>query len=480
MGEGRCKKNTPPGTFVLYSSSKEKNLSKAPVRQKSQSQGPRRAAANVLARVYGDGAYADIALAVEIEKVTSRDRALTTELVYGVLRRSITIDWIIDGFSSVKRAKMERAVLMALRLGIYQIYFLSRIPVSAAVNESVRLVKGQKRKGFVNAVLRKAAGLKNNFTGPGSDIDELTRLSIRGSHPQWMVKRWLARYGRAETEALMEANLKAPRKTLRTNTLRITREDFLSQLRGMGLCVTKGLYSPFAVDIKSGVLPPDIKEAGLCIEQDEASQMVAMLLAPKPGESVLDACAAPGLKTTHIAQMMNNKGSIIAVDRYAGRLKALNEIADRLNISIINPICGDSEREDFLRGKALVPFDAILVDAPCSGLGVLGRTPDIKLHRSLEDIKTISETQKKLLHNLIRFLKPDGRLVYSVCSLEPEETIEVVKWFLQNHVDIRLEDVGGILPEDCRQLVTEDGFLKTLPHRDKMDGFFAVRFRKRG
>jgi len=454
-------------------------LSKAQVRQKSQSQGPRRAAANVLARVYGEGAYADIALAVEIEKVHPRDRALTTELVYGVLRRAITIDWIIDGFSSVKRAKMERAVLMALRLGIYQIYFLSRIPVSAAVNESVRLVKGQKRKGFVNAVLRKAAGLKDNFTGPGSDIDELTRLSITGSHPKWMVKRWLARYGSADTEALMEANLKAPRKTLRTNPLSISKKDLLKQLRDMGLSLQEGLYSPIAVDIKSGLLPPDIKEAGLCIEQDEASQMVAMLLAPKPGESVLDACAAPGLKTTHIAQMMNNKGSIIAVDRYAGRLKALNEIADRLNISIIKAICGDSEKGDFLRSKARGPFDAILVDAPCSGLGVLGRTPDIKLHRSLEDIKTISETQKKLLHNLIGFLKPGGRLVYSVCSLEPEETTEIVKWFLDNHDEIRLEDAATVLPENCWPLVDKEGFLHTLPHRDKMDGFFAARFRRK-
>jgi len=294
------------------------------------------------------------------------------------------------------------------------------------------------------------------------------------------VKRWLARYGHAETEALMEANLKAPRKTLRTNNLRITREDFLSQLRGMGLCVTKGLYSPFAVDIEAGVLPPDIKEAGLCIEQDEASQLVALLLAPEPGESILDACAAPGLKTTHIAQMMNNKGSIIAVDRYAGRLKALNEISKRLGISIINPLCGNSEREDLLQGEPRGPFDAILVDAPCSGLGVLGRTPDIKLHRSLEDIKTISETQKKLLGNLIRFLKPGGRLVYSVCTLEPEETIEVVKWFLQHHAEIRLEDAGVILPEECGQLVTEEGFLKPLPQRDKMDGFFAARFRRKG
>jgi 16S rRNA (cytosine967-C5)-methyltransferase len=177
--------------------------------------------------------------------------------------------------------------------------------------------------------------------------------------------------------------------------------------------------------------------------------------------------------------MMSNKGSIMAVDRYAGRLKALNEISDRLGISIINPVCGDSEKGDFLQGFARGPFDAILVDAPCSGLGVLGRTPDIKLHRSLKDIKTISETQKKLIHNLIGFLKPDGRLVYSVCTLEPEETTEIVKWFLNNHDEIRLEDAATVLPENYRPLVDKEGFLHTLPHRDKMDGFFAARFRRK-
>jgi len=458
----------------------EKSLSTVRQKTKGSWQGPRRAAVNVLGRVYGQGAYADITLAVEIEKVGPKDRALCTELVYGVLRRAITIDWIIDNISSIKTKKMERAVLMALRVGVYQIYFLSRIPASASVNESVRLVKGAKKKGFVNAVLRKAAAEKENFTGPGIDVDQLTRLSIMGSHPKWMIKRWLARYGSGSTEALLQANLKAPRKTLRTNTLRITREELVKKLTDKGLTVKKGLYSPYALDIEAGILPQEFKEAGLCMEQDEASQMVAMLLGPVPGDHVLDACAAPGGKTTHMAQMMKNQGIIVALDKYAKRLKALGEISSRLGLSNIKSICGDSEEVDFLKSGEKGPFDAILVDAPCSGLGVLGRTPDIKLRRSPDDIAAIAGTQKKLLANLIHFLKPNGRLVYSVCTLEPEETTEVVKWFLQNHVEIRLEDAGVILPENCRQLVTEEGFLQTLPHRDKMGGFFAARFGKRG
>ncbi len=455
-------------------------MSKANVKQKAQSPGPRRGAANVLARVFGEGAYADIALAKALEKVRPKDRALTTELVYGVLRRAITIDWIINKFSSVKTKKMERAVLVALRLGVYQIYFLTRIPDSASVNESVKLLKGARQKGFVNAVLRRAALEKENFKEPGGvEADEIARLSITGSHPKWMVKRWLSRYGVKETEALLQSGLRAPRKTLRTNSLSISRGDLLSKLNDMGLHVTKGRYSPLAINIESGVLPADVKGAGLCIEQDEASQLVALLVAPRPGEVLLDACAAPGLKTTHMAQMMNNEGQIVAVDKYAGRLKALNELSDRFGISIIKPLSGDAQKGDFLREPDGPLFDAILVDAPCSGLGVLGRTPDIKLHRRLEDVKAISETQKKLLHNLIGFLKPGGRLVYSVCTLEPEETTEVVRWFLKNHDETNLEDAGVVLPEDCRQLVTREGYLTTLPHRDEMDGFFAARFKKK-
>lgn len=306
-------------------------MSRAKAIEKNSLHGARQGAASVLGRVYGHGAYADIALAKAMERVRPEDHALCTELVYGVLRRSITIDWIIDAISSVKIKKMETAVLVALRLGVYQIFFLSRIPDSASVNESVRLVRGARKRGFVNAVLRRVILEKENFKEPYDNIDELSRLSITCSHPKWMVKRWLARYNAADTEALVQANLTAPRKTLRVNTLRISREDFLTRLTDLGLCARSCAYSPCGVDIESGAIPAELKEAGLCIEQDEASQIVAMLVAPRPGERILDACAAPGLKTTHLAQMMNNEGEIVAVDKYAGRLKALNEI-DRKSV----------------------------------------------------------------------------------------------------------------------------------------------------
>lgn len=447
--------------------------------ESSKYRGPRRAGLNTLIAVYGHGAYADIVLAEELLKVHPRDRALTTEIVYGVLRRGINIDWIIENISYVKIKKMENLVLTALRVGVYQIYFLSNIPLSAAVNESVKLVKGAKKKGFVNAVLRKAAAQKEILSaGPSLDRDELTRLSITGSHPKWLVKRWCARYGKAGTEALLQANLKTPRKTLRANTMRITRDDLIKKLNDNGLTAKKTIYSPFALDVESGPLPPEIKETGLAIAQDEASQLVAMLAAPRPGELILDACAAPGGKTTHMAQMMKNKGSIIAVDKYAGRLKTLTKIAAELGLSIIKPLCGDSEKKTFQEETSKNPFNAILVDAPCSGLGVLGRTPDIKLRRTEKDILALAERQKRLLHNLLPLLKPGGRLIYSVCTLEPEETTEVVEFFLREHEEIYLEDGATILPQECAELVDKDGFLKTLPQSHAMDGFFAARFIK--
>ncbi len=441
--------------------------------------GPRRAAAGVLGRVYGQGAYADITLSGVIDDLRPEDRGLATELVYGVLRRSITIDAIIEGISTVKIKKMETAVLMALRIGVYQIFFLSRVPDRAAVDESVRLVRGSQKKGFVNAVLRKAAAEREKLALPGRDVDRITCLSIRGSHPKWMVSRWLSRYGEAGTEALLEANLATPRRTLRVNTLRVSVEDLLSKLKDLGVRAHACAHSPYAVDIESGALPPSLRGRGLFVAQDEASQIVPMLLSPLPGETILDACAAPGMKTTHMAEMMRNKGTIMAVDKYAGRLRALKDLARDLGITIIRPLLADSTKPGFLKMAPAPLFDAILVDAPCSGLGVLARTPDIKLHRKESDISELAKTQKSLLKNLLPLLRPGGRLVYSVCTLEPEETDDVVEFFLRKHDEVYLEDAATLLPENCRGLVDKEGCLRTLPHRDNMDGFFAARFIKK-
>ncbi len=441
--------------------------------------GPRRAAANVLGRVYGQGAYADILLAEELDKVRAGDRGLVTELVYGVLRRSITVGWIIERFSKVKIKKMETAVQVALRLGVYQVYFLTRVPARAAVDESVCLVKGARKKGFVNAVLRRAAAEKENLTWPGPETDPAQRLSILYSHPQWLVRRWLRRYGEAEAVSLLKANLAAPPRTLRVNTLRTSREELLRKLSGLGISARPGRFSPLAVEIEHGPLPPALTEEGLAAPQDEASQLVPLLLSPRLGRRVLDACAAPGGKSAEMAALMENSGLVAAVDRYAGRLLSLKALARRLGIDIIRPVLADSTEPPFHADGAGAPFDAVLVDAPCSGLGVLGRTPDIKLHRKESDITALAGTQRRLLKEAIPLLRPGGALVYSVCTTEPEETEDIVSWVLENFDEMSLENAAKTLPPACAPLVTEEGFLKTMPHRHKMDGFFAARFLKK-
>ncbi len=447
--------------------------------KKAKCLGPRRAAAFVLGRVYGQGAYADILLAEELEKVRPVDRGLATELVYGVLRRSITIDWIIERFSRVKIKKMERAVLTALRLGVYQLYFLSRIPARAAVDESVGLVQGARKRGFLNAVLRKVAVQKHKIAWPGEETEPDRRLSILYSHPQWMIRRWLKRYGEKEVEALLRANLASPRRTLRVNTERISRQDLLRRLRGLGVVARECRFSPLGIDIVSGSVPEGLCVEGLFVPQDEASQLVPLLVAPRPGSLVLDACAAPGAKTTAMAEIMKNRGSIIAVDRSAARLETLCTMAGKLGIRIIRPVVADSIEAPFMCGPALAPFDVVLLDAPCSGLGVLGRTPDIKLHRKESDIAGLARTQKRLLQSLLALLRPGASLVYSVCSLEPEETRDVIGWALERQGQVCIEKAGEYLPGSCAPLVTGEGFLQTLPQRHGMDGFFAVRLRKR-
>lgn len=435
----------------------------------------REAALHVLDRVELGG-YADALLASVLKAVPARDRALATELTYGVLRYRARLDWIIGVFSSVKTKKLEHSVLNALRLGVYQIYILDNIPVSAAINGSVELIKprGLKKAGFVNAVLRKAETNRADAVFPAFDTDPLRHISIVYSHPQWLVAEWIERFGADGARELCRANLAPPPKTLRVNTLAATRPDVMAALAQGGAVCEAARYSPDGVHITSGVIALD--DRGF-YQQDEGSQLIAYLLAPKPGETILDACAAPGGKTTHIAALMKNEGAICALDKDARRLNLVGETASRLGVTIITSIEADASRP--LPSKAVGEYDGILCDAPCSGLGVVGRTPEIKWRRGSGDIKDLAARQSALLDNLAQYVRPGGRIVYSVCSLEPMETDTVVDGFLSTHKGFVQEDAAKVLPH-CDALVNGRGRLLTLPHRDGMDGFFAACLRRVG
>ncbi len=444
----------------------------------SSVKGARLVALKALERVTAGGAYADIVLERALVGLGDAERNLATELVYGVLRWQIKIDWIIDSFSAIKTKKLEHLVLNALRIGIYQIYFLTRVPPRSAVDESVNLVRpaGAKKAGFVNAVLRNAAVSKGSLTYPLLKEDPVKHVSIVYSHPEWMVRRWAERYGIPETIELCKANQAIPPKTIRVNTLAIERVTLMRELANEGFEVKESSYSLDGIEVlKGGRLDP--KDRRFYV-QDEASQIIPYLLSPGPGMTILDACSAPGGKTTHIAQLMDNSGLIYALDRNAKRLKSVEETAKRLGITIIKTIEADSEKP-FNFTEPIV-FDRILVDAPCSGLGVLRRTPDIKLKRKAGDIAELSARQTEILDNSSRYLKKGGWLVYSTCTFEPEETEDLIRRFLDTHKDFTLEDAARYLPKGCAGLVDKSGFLRTFPHLHGMDGFFAARLTNAG
>lgn len=439
----------------------------------------REAALFVLGRVSGKGAFAEIVLDEELDRVKPRDKALATELVYGALRHMGRIDWVIGKYSSVKIAKLERRVLNTLRIGAYQLLLLTGVPPRAAINETVELVKGKggregaKKAGFVNAVLRRISSERESIAYPEYEADPVEHISIVYSHPKWLVRRWISRFGPAEALELCRAGVEVPPRTIRANTLVTTRERLAGELREEGFTVAETVFSPHGLIVKGGgPLDPGNRRYYI---QDEGSQLVSLLVAPSPNEAVMDACAAPGGKTTHLAGLMENRGMVYAVDKHHGRLKSVSLAARRLGADIVSVIAADAERPLTLPSHLKEGFDAILLDAPCTGLGVLRRTPDIKLKRTEEDIAKNSRRQARMIENLSGYVKKGGRLIYSVCTFEPEETDSVVERFLEGHPEFYLEDAGEILPPACKPLVDKKGLLRTFPHRHSTDGFFAAR-----
>ncbi|MBI5562948.1 MAG: 16S rRNA (cytosine(967)-C(5))-methyltransferase RsmB [Deltaproteobacteria bacterium] len=436
-----------------------------------------RQAAHAVLNKVSSGGYADALLASVLPSVAPIDRALATEITYGALRHRSRLDWIIDSFSAIKTGKLEHAVANALRIGLYQLYLLDNIPVCAAINESVNLVKsgGPKKAGFVNAVLRKAASNKGGVVYPSLETDPLGHISVFRSNPVWLTRRWIARFGVADAEALCAANLAAPPRALRVNTLLLTRPELLDELKKNGVEAKATEFSPDGVEVTDGAIEPFDPRWHV---QDQGSQLIAHLIGPRSGERLLDACAAPGGKTTHIAALMKNAGEVWAVDKDDKRRAVVNETAKRLGSSIVKTMKADAASPGlFDRLSGL--FDGVLCDAPCSGLGVARRTPDIKWRRTEKDVRTLADAQKRLLKNLAGCVLPGGRLVYSVCTFEPEETDAVVEEFLKTRAGFTLEDARGFLPASCASLVDDSGRLRTYPHRHGMDGFFGARFKKK-
>jgi 16S rRNA (cytosine967-C5)-methyltransferase len=444
---------------------------------------PRAICLDILNRVEETALHPDHLLTDSFKRYryfNSLDRSFLTELTYGVLRWRERLDWVIRHFSKIPIEKIELETLNILRLGLYQILFLSRTPISAAVNESVELakrVRGKGGAGFVNAVLRSAIRQKDEIRYPDIHEDPALHLSVVQSHPLWVVQRWVSERGVEETLQICLFNNQISPLTLRTNTLKINRKDLLEKLKEEELSSIPTIYSEEGIVLQH---PPPTSELlflrkGLAIIQDEASQLVTSILDPKPGEQILDACAAPGGKTTHVAQKMENQGGIYALDLSKGKLDLIEGLCERLGIKIIKTIKGDASK--ILPVPQGMKFDRILADVPCSGFGTLRRNPDLKWRREEVAIKRMSELQFSILRNLSMYVREGGLLIYSTCTVFREENENVVEKFLEVHPEFQLDRMDNFLPEKCQPLI-HGSYFKTFHLKGEMDGFFVARLIK--
>jgi len=442
----------------------------------------RRLAWSVLLAVSEKGDRAEAALSRRLAQIrlSQPDRALASELVYGVLRWQGWLDYVLGRFSRRPLAGLSIEVLSLLRLGAYQILRLDRVPDRAAVHTSVELARTRFPEwtaGFVNAVLRAVAEKGPGLAPPPAGDGLAAHLAASQSHPAWLVERWLEELGEEETRALLAANNTPPGLCLRVR-LEPGREALAARLAEAGLETRPGLYSPQALYAPGSNLERLEEVApGLFTAQAEAAQLVGLAAAPPAGGRVLDLCAGVGGKTGHLAELMADRGLVLALDKDAGRLEVGRERLARLGLKSVRFQAADVLQA--LPPEASEPFDAVLVDAPCSGLGVLRGRPEVRWRLSPQDPARLARLQTALLGAAADLVRPGGTLVYATCSLLGEENQAVVSAFLAARADFEVEPLADLVPPSVRPLVQESGFLVTWPQRHDLDGFFVARLKRR-
>ena len=443
--------------------------------------GAREVALEILTRVEERKSYSNLELkhALDSTSLSAPDTALVTELVYGTIQRRNTLEHVLAGFLKGNK-KMQGWVRQLLLMSLYQIRFLDRVPERAAVHEAVEIAKRKGHQGIASLV----NGVLRNVLRQPEIWDDLPRhpaaaLALQESHPEWLVKRWLRQYGDEETKLICQSNNLPPRPSVRVNTLKITREELLEELKKTNQEAVASPLSPY------GIMPGGGNAAttrwfreGYYTIQDESSMLVAPALAVKPGQRLLDACAAPGGKTTHMAELMENQGEIVACDVHPHKEQLIRQAADRLGISIIQTIVMDAWE---LPEKGLGSFDRILLDAPCTGFGVIRRKPDLKWNKSERDIAEIAGIQSKLLERVASMLAVDGLMVYSTCTTEPEENQRLVESFVAQNPCYELDQTLGhdLPPAVTAKLDAAKGYIQLLPHHFHSDGFFIARIKRK-
>ncbi|KUO70061.1 MAG: 16S rRNA methyltransferase [Clostridia bacterium BRH_c25] len=441
----------------------------------------RDAAVRIVYKVLREGAYSNIAVKQELDESSMKrlDKALVTEIVNGTLRNLTRIDWVKSQFT--KNSKIEPWIEDIIRCGIYQILFLDRVPDSAVCNESAELARKHSREGtvkFVNGVLRNISRNKEKLEYPDREKDAVKYLSVFYSHPEWMVKKWVKDYGVEFTGELLKANNETPPFTIRCNRLKISRSELIKILTEENIECREGSYNPEAIYIRgtSSIEDKDSFKKGYYQVQDESSMLVAHIIDPKPGEIILDMCSAPGGKTTHIAELMGNEGEIVARDVHQHKLRLVEESCVRLGVNIVRTELYNATDLD---EDSLEKFDKVLLDAPCSGLGVIRRKPDLRWKKEPDNFKELAKLQREMLEIASKYVKYGGTLIYSTCTINKTENIMVVKDFLSRNQQFRLESLIGRLPESLICESAEEGYLELFPNTNGMDGFFIARIGKR-
>lgn len=430
----------------------------------------RQIAFEILLKIEKDKAYSNLAIdsAVKAFCPDSTDCAFISRLVYGVTERKITLDYIISGCLSQPISKLKKEVLVILRLGTYQLVFSDKIPASAAVNESVKLAKNNKcgfATGLVNAVLRKVAN--DGFTIP-EDTDNVKRISVLYSAPEELVKFLSYHYGESNAEEFLKAALQPKKIMIRVNTVKTTPEElkFLLEKEGVGVNETS-VPNAFQINVNKAVYELESYKKGLFHVEDISSQLCIEALAPFENCTMIDVCAAPGGKSFTAAEYMNNKGVLFSCDIYESRTDLIKEGAERLGLDCIKPFVNDASQFNENFPKA----DRVLCDVPCSGMGIISKKPEIK-YKKLDDIKELLPIQRKILETASKYVKNGGRLVYSTCSVNPNENRKICDAFLKEHPEFTSVKA---LPH-IERTVDEGDYLTLMMHKNNCDGFFIAVF----
>lgn len=438
---------------------------------------------DMLMQINEEGRFSNVIVRAALDKyayLPHADRAFMSRVTLGVTERRITIDYIIDSFSKTGTDKMKPVIRNILRMGVYQIVFMDSATDYAACSESVKLAEKRgfgSLKGFVNGVLRNIARNRDEIKYPSGENNPVKRMSVEYSTPEWIISRWIKQYGTEITESMLKSQFNKRRLSVRCNTVKTSPEELMKKLknRGIDVVLNESVHEALSIDRYDSLERIPEFEEGLFFVQDTSSMLPVFAACPPQGGYVVDLCAAPGGKSTHIAELIYPEGTVDARDVSETKTRLIKENAERLGLTNIKVSVADATVPDeSLTEKA----DVVIADLPCSGLGIIGRKPDIKYHASEEGCQELAGLQRQILHVASQYVKKGGRLIYSTCTVNREENEENAGWFVKNH-DYTEDDMEKLMPKGLKGVEIKGGHIQVFPGENGMDGFFIASFTRK-